>query len=895
MQSFGRLAAPRRRLPFGYVLLLFSAAGVLGMADLVRQLETSLKMPGRPAAVPTNQYVLVEAFSGLTFDKPVAVASPLGESNRLFVVERAGRIVVLTNLAAPARSIFLDISSSVASNWETGKVEGLSSLAFAPGYLTNRFPFFYATYTFRSNGVGRSDNYNRLARFQSSRATPNEASPQSEVPLITQIDRGEGHNLNDLAFGPDGYLYVAAGDEGDGGKGDDFNNAQHIDRNFFSGILRLDVDNRPENLPPNPHPATVGNYSIPHDNPWVGATNFNGLPLEPATVRTEFYAVGLRNPWRISFDPETGFLYEGDVGQHGREEINVIVRGGNYGWSFREGTLPGPKTLPSSDLLLMDPIYEYSPGYGPNQGFSITGGRVYRGSALPELVGAYLFADYVTGNIWSLRYNGETVTDVQRIAGRVGIAGFGIDPRDGEVLLIDHDRGKLFRLARAEPSEGTLPPTLALTGAFADLQTLTPSAGIVPYAVNVPFWSDGADKRRWFSMPDTNQTITFNPEGRWLFPTGTVWIKHFELTNAVGGSPRRLETRLLVKTEEGIYGVTYRWGGSLADAVLVPEEGMDEAIPVVDQGIIRTQIWHYPGRSECLLCHTPVAGYALGFNPPQLNRDYAYDPAPANQLAALSAAGYFANAISNVHLLPALADLADPTVSRAYRVRSYLAANCVACHQPGGSAYGSWDARISTSWRNAQIINGPLANERGDTNNRVVVPGSLEHSMLFQRVSQLGSDHMPPVATRELNRQAIDLLRGWILNDLPMAPDFSVWQQTFFGDAHSPLATADADPDQDGASNYLEYLTGGDPRDGNDAWQLRIRREGNAVEIGYDQTPNRLFEVQFRNETDPLSSWVPLDAPDNRPFLSSSNRVSVVRDSTTNHVSRLYRVRVSEP
>ena len=836
-----------------------------------------------------------EAWPGLTFEKPVAVVSPPGDTNRLFVVERSGRIMVITNLANPTPAVFLDIRSAVESDWDKGKVEGLSSVAFHPGYLTNRFPFLYVTYTLKLEGRDGDANHNRLSRFQSSRSNLNAASPESEVPLITQIDRGDGHNFNSLTFGSDGYLYMAVGDEGDAGTGDDFDNAQHIDKNFFSSILRIDVNGRPGNLPPNPHSATSTNYFIPADNPWVGATNFNGRPVDASNVRTEFYAVGLRNPWRMAFDPVTGFLYEGDVGQHGREEINIIVKGGNYGWSFREGTIDGPKAPAPEGVTLIDPIHEYRPGYGPDQGFSVIGGLVYRGAALPELEGAYIFADYVSGNIWSLRYDGVRAGAAQRLTAHPGIAGFGVDPRDGELLLIDHDKGKLLKLERPDPPSTALPETLDATGAFADLRSLTPNPGIIPYEVNVPFWSDGAAKRRWFSLPDLSQTMDFSREGNWSFPAGAVWIKHFELTNAVSGPVRRLETRFLMKTETGMYGVTYRWGDSTTNAVLVPPEGLDEPIAVRDGGIVRTQVWRYPSRSECLACHTPAAGYALGFNTAQLNRDGPFGASAAhNQIQALDAAGYFQVGVSNIHTMPVLAQLSDSNASREFRVRSYLEVNCASCHQPGGSGYGSWDARVKTPLRDAGIVEGNLFNSDGDPENRVVKPGSAEHSMLLTRISQLGEDHMPPIATRVLNAEAINLLREWIVDDLPKRQTYPEWQRAFFGATNAPAATENADPDQDGALNSLEYLTGRNPLDGTDAWKIEIQKTNDLIQILVPQTANRLFELQFTEALAP-AEWHPLNALGNRPFPPSSNRVEVIVDSATNSLNKVYRATVRAP
>ncbi len=180
-----------------------------------------------------------------------------------------------------------------------------------------------------------------------------------ELPLITQKNRTASRTCNDLAFGPDGYLYIAVGW---------FfqttypaNHSQRIDGDLEGGILRIDVDKRPDNLAPVPHAASSTNYSIPRDNPFVGATTYKGLPVNSVEVRTEYYATGLRNPWRMSFDNATGLLYCSDAGESQREEINIIVKGGNYGWAFREGTAKGPKAASTPpDFVSINPIHEYA-------------------------------------------------------------------------------------------------------------------------------------------------------------------------------------------------------------------------------------------------------------------------------------------------------------------------------------------------------------------------------------------------------------------------------------------------------------------------------------------------------------------------------------------------------
>ncbi|MEK7686435.1 MAG: hypothetical protein AAB466_13550 [Verrucomicrobiota bacterium] len=215
-----------------------------------------------------------------------------------------------------------------------------------------------------------------------------------------------------------------------------------------------------------------------------------------------------------------------------------------------------------------------------------------------------------------------------------GIAAFGLDPRNGDVLMADQSEDTIKRLVyNSTPTGAPLPPTLAETGAFADVRLLTPNPGVVPYDVNVPVWSDYAQQRRWFSVPDPNLTVGFSRSDKWAFPTGTVWIQHFEmeLTTGVPESARRLETRFLIRSKEGVYGLTSRWADSFTNATLVPEEGMEETLVVQENGRPRTQVWHYPSRSECLACHNSTAGWALGFNTPQMNRPFGYGETPSNQ------------------------------------------------------------------------------------------------------------------------------------------------------------------------------------------------------------------------------------------------------------------------
>lgn len=415
------MATPVCRLLSRFAVSCFSFAGALG------------SWAAESAALP---YRSEPAFTSLTVDQPLAMVTPPGETNRLFIVEKKGRIVVVPDLAKPSRTVFLDISDRLGTNSD-GEL-GLLALAFHPQYRTNRQ--FYVWYTQFTGSGKTAHGTSRLARFQASAADPNAADPKSEQLMIVQPDEASNHNGGELLFGPDGYLYLSIGDEG--AYNDIFENSQRITKDFFSGVLRIDVDRRAGNLPPNPHPAVQADtYSVPQDNPFIGATRFNGEAVEPSAVRTEFWAVGLRNVWRMSFDAKTGQLWAADVGQNSAEEIDLIVRGGNYGWNYREARGRGPRANPAG-LTFIEPIWDYP----RTEGTSITGGFLYRGTRYPDLEGQYIFADYVTGRVWALRPDGDrrvTADRVRQVAQIGSIASFGLDPLTGDILVSTLGQGVL--------------------------------------------------------------------------------------------------------------------------------------------------------------------------------------------------------------------------------------------------------------------------------------------------------------------------------------------------------------------------------------------------------------------------------------------------------------------
>ena len=319
--------------------------------------------------------------------------------------------------------------------------------------------------------------------------------------------------------------------------------------------------------------------------------------------------------------------------------------------------------------------------------------------------------------------------------------------------------------------EGGIPPLLSQTGAFENVRDLTPVKSLIPYDLIVPFWSDGAGKIRFVSVPDGK--IKFSPTGEWSFPAGTVFVKTFELPvdESNPALKRRLETRLLVRDEAGgVYGVTYKWRSDNSDADLLTTN-LSETIPVKTATGVRTQTWYYPSRQDCLTCHTPNAGLVLGVKTRQLNRDFSYPSGISdNELRTWNHLGLFDTNLDEIHLqnLPALARLADTRRSLEDRARSYLDANCAQCHRPHGTvAY--FDARFDTPLARQGLIDGPVLIDQRIDKSRVIAPNDIWRSILLLRASSNDGLKMPPLARNRVDDEGTALLKQWI-ESLPGPP-----------------------------------------------------------------------------------------------------------------------------
>ncbi len=349
--------------------------------------------------------------------RPIVLTHANDGSNRVFVATQHGVIHSFPNdQKATETKVFLDIQSRVQYDDRTNE-EGLLGVAFHPDYKKTGEVFVFYTPKRLSP---KDEMRNRVSRFRPSKDDPSKLDPTSEEVILEYRNRPFwNHDGGTIVFGPDGYLYVV---HGDGGSANDpFDNSQNLS-NWFGKILRIDINAKDEGK----------NYAVPKDNPFVGVKH----------AKPEIYAYGLRNPWRISFDRKTGKLWCGEVGQNLYEEINIIDKGGNYGWNRREGLHPfGARGLgPSKDLI--DPIWEYHHDLGK----SITGGFVYRGKAIPELDGYYVYADYVTSRIWALKYDEQA----RRVTANRPIP----DPNKPVLSFGEDEQGELYFLVVAPNGRG---------------------------------------------------------------------------------------------------------------------------------------------------------------------------------------------------------------------------------------------------------------------------------------------------------------------------------------------------------------------------------------------------------------------------------------------------------
>ncbi|MDO8343745.1 MAG: PQQ-dependent sugar dehydrogenase [Cellvibrio sp.] len=640
-----------------------------------------------------------------------------GDNNVWYATRQSGRVVRFqNNTSANALTEILNIEDRVDFS---GGETGFLGMAFHPQFATNRYVYF--------NYIGRNASNNmetRVTRFEV--ASNGIINRDSEIILLRFNQPYSNHNGGQIAFGSDGYLYISTGDGGSGG--DPQQNGQNTN-NLLGKILRIDVDN------------TSGgrNYAIPTDNPFAVA---GGAP--------EIWAYGLRNPWRFGFDRETNELWVGDVGQGAWEEVNLVTRGGNYGWGDMEGDSCYSGRSNCSTANKIKPILSISHNTGV---CSVIGGYVYRGTQYPAAYGKYFFTDYCVNTMQSITRNSNDTISVSNHGNvPVDIVSFAQD-NQGELYAIGQS-GAGSQIVKMQATGGELQPgtmaaRLSATGCVNSADPTLPSAAMIPYAVASPFWSDTADKDRYLSLPN-NTSIDITTEGDFLFPVGSVLMKHFKLNEHF------IETRLFTRSELGWQGFSYEWRDDQTDALLLID-GKEKLIEGVQ--------WQYPSRGQCLTCHTEVANFSLGLETLQLNNSMLYTASGINahQLDTLAHINIFSSAITSTQKAQTLFALDDTSATLSQRARSYLHSNCSNCHSPSGPTPVNLDLRYRTALAATQTCNvAPGAGDLGISNARIIAPGEPERSVLLARMNVRNVNQMPPLGSHLVDQEAVDVLSAWI-------------------------------------------------------------------------------------------------------------------------------------
>ncbi len=717
---------PTARLPL-LSLMLFLSGLPLATPHLdcnaasPREPWTTSRIQGSP--LPPAPYRLVPAFPHMSFDRPSSVEE-MTSANRILVTEIGGKVFSFTKVRDVAyKDLVIDLATTLPDELsETGV--SLFDAEFHPAFAQNRFLFL----SYAHPGGG---GHVRVSRFTLSGNNPPTADPNSEVEIIRWVS--EGHNGGCLEFGIDGYLYISTGDAFWPNPPDSLNTGQDIS-DLAGSILRIDID----------RVSSEQAYTVPADNPFLSHTG----------ARPEVWAYGLRNPFKIGVDPETGDVFAADNGWESWESVHRIVRGGNCGWPIREGRAvlrsevePGPT-----------PIIPPAKDHPHSEANSVIGGPVYRGSKLPDLVGSFIYGDYITGTIWGLRpdragaYASDTLVDTnQRIVAFTQTAA-------GELLVLDYDfTGQIYEVLPSglPDTSSQFPRRLSETGLFDSLTDLQPAAGVVPYQVTVERWLDGAEARRWAAIPGDSQISLATKDSAAVYPEGTVLVKHLSLPATGGSVAIRLETQLLHLEQGEWRPYSYLWNEAGTDAELVEPTGTNRTVSTSSGEEAIEMTWHVGAANECKLCHNAGSGFVLGFSSHQLNvRD---------QLTTLADRRVIANVSRFAADDPArLVDPHDESAPLDDRARSYLHGNCAMCHHPGGNAIVSFYLQRDLPFDKLNTNKGTNIGTFGMKHVKIIVPGDPYRSVLFYRMSKLGYARMPYIGSRVVDGRGVALVEQWI-------------------------------------------------------------------------------------------------------------------------------------
>lgn len=696
---------------------------------------TTSKIAGSPEA--PLPYVTEQVFPSLKFNQCLDITTAPG-SNRLFVVEQSGKIVSFTNNPDVSETeLVVDFAK------ELPDVKQVYALAFHPEFESNGY--CYVCYIKDAN----LEDGTHVARFEMSDSNPPTIDVTSQTTLITWLSGG--HNGCCLKFGPDGYLYISTGDGGPANPPDIHKTGQNIS-DLLSSILRIDVD----------HADGETNYRIPADNPFVDTDGARG----------EIWAYGLRNPWRISFDRETGDLWVGDVGWELWEMLYRIERGGNYGWAVMEGRASTHPEWTRGPTPVLPPTIDHR----HSESSSITEGATYYGTRLKELNGTHIYSDYDTGKFWGFQYKDNKVINHRELADTTHrVVGFG-QLHNGELLLLDHTDGSIHQLVpnprRNETS--TFPRKLSDSGLFSSVADLTPAPGVIPYSINAEPWADHAIAERLIAVPN-DLSIKADATNAWTFPDGAVLVKTLFLETEHGKpeSRRRIETQILYFDGAELMPYTYQWNDQQTDATLVDASGTERTFKIQDADAlhgVRQQTWRFSGRAECQRCHNRWSGPALAFNTAQLAKNHNYGGSAASQLDTFAHIGLIEKPV-DASKQPQLHSPYDTDVTLNDRARAYLHANCSHCHRlhAGGAVLSHMHFDLALDKTN-MLNTRPTQGTFGIHSAQVIAPGDPFRSVLLYRMAKLGSGRMPRIGSDEVDIAGVRLLHDW-LEQLPLEND----------------------------------------------------------------------------------------------------------------------------
>jgi putative heme-binding domain-containing protein len=730
---------------------------------------TTSRITGTPE--PPPPFRIVRAFDKLTFKNPLLMTY-LPEGDRFFIGEQAGKIYSFPNdQAIDKPDLFIDLAAELRS-WDPASnvkgVEAVYGLVFHPQFAKNRY--CYICYVVNSKKGGEQlPEGTRVSRFRVTETDPPRCDPKSEKVIITWL--AGGHNGGDLHFGPDGFLYISTGDATSPNPPDGLDTGQDLS-DLLSSILRIDVD-REENGKA---------YAIPPDNPFIKTPG----------ARPEIWSYGFRNPWRMSFDRATGDLWVGDVGWELWEMVFRIKRGGNYGWSVMEGRQPVRPESRRGPTPILPPTIDFS----HTEAASITGGYVYRGKRLKDLIGAYVCGDWMTGKMWASRFDGDSMLSHREIAqGPLRIVAFGQDG-DGELYILHYHEteGTLHQLVPNEVPDlsASFPRKLSETGLFASIEAHEPAPGVIPFSINAEKWADHATAERFVALPGQSTIRIYDRpvqvppwfNAQIFFPRDGVLAKTItlEMERGKAESRRRLETQILHFDGESWRGYTYRWNDEQTDATLLPAGGLDHPLTVIDAkapGGRRQQTWHFPGRTECLQCHNPWTAHLLAFTLPQLDKEHHYGAVVDHQLRTLEHIGLVTRVRNEEERQRRprrnppnrLVNPYDPAADLNERARSYLHANCAHCHQFGAGGTADLQLGYDVPLEETKTVEVRPAQGTFEIHGaHILSPGDPYRSVLLYRVSKLGPGRMPHIGSEMVDEQGTRLIHDWIAQ-LPVRKD----------------------------------------------------------------------------------------------------------------------------